>query len=341
MARIDEVRDRLRQRPRRWLVTGAAGFIGSHLVEELLELGQDVVALDDFSTGTRANVEDVRRRVGTAAERLRFVEGDICELETCHEVTADVDLVLHQAALGSVPRSIADPLRTHQVNVDGFVNVLLAAREAGVETVVYASSSSVYGDSPALPKREDVIGAPLSPYALSKLTNERYAANYARTFGQRIVGLRYFNVFGPRQRPDGPYAAVIPKWLSLFARGEQPAIFGDGDTSRDFCPVANVVQANLLAATADPPAPDAVHNVALGGNTTLNQLYGVLRTAMAAAGAPCGDLEPTYEDFRPGDVRHSHADVTRAREQLGYAPDVDFAEGIRRTVEHFMSGRGD
>ena len=329
----------LRDEPRSWLVTGAAGFIGSHLLQTLLELDQTVTGLDDFSTGSRKNLTDVERAVGPErAARLRFLEADIRDLAACHAACEGAERVLHQAALGSVPRSIADPLRSHAANVDGFLNMLVAARDAGCARFVYASSSSVYGDHPELPKREDRTGSPLSPYAATKCVDELYAAVFARTYGLQAIGLRYFNVFGPRQDPEGPYAAVIPRWIETLLAGEAPLIHGDGETSRDFCPVANAVRANLLAALAEPAAaqPGAAYNVALGGRTSLNELFGKLRAALAERGADVGAIEPQYDDFRPGDVRHSLADLARVSEHLGYEPAVDVDRGLADTVEWFL-----
>jgi UDP-N-acetylglucosamine 4-epimerase len=344
MSRWDEVRAGLRERPRSWLVTGAAGFIGSHLVEELLRLGQGVRGVDDFSTGRRANLADVAARVG--ADRFRefhLLEGDIRDPAVCAKACEGAPLVLHQAALGSVPRSIADPITSYAVNVGGSVNVLEATRGAGCARIVYASSSSVYGDHPGLPKVETEIGEPLSPYAATKRIGEVWAGACFRAYALPVVGLRYFNVFGPRQDPQGPYAAVIPRWIEALCTGQPAHLFGDGETSRDFCPVANVVQANLLAATA--PASDAcgrVFNVALGGRTSLNELFRALRDGLAAMGVDCAGAEPVREDFRPGDVRHSLADVSAMESALGYAPEVDFAEGIRATLGWFVqAARGD
>jgi UDP-N-acetylglucosamine 4-epimerase len=320
--------------PRRWLVTGGAGFIGSHLVQWLLEHHQHVRVLDDCSTGTRANLEMVRARVpGDAWARCEIVTGDVRDPATCHLASEDRDYVLHQAALGSVPRSLEHPADTHAVNVDGTVNVLLAARDAGVRTVVFASSSSVYGDDASAAKREDVLGRPLSPYAASKRVGEIYAETYHRVFGLRTVGLRYFNVVGPRQSPTGPYAAVVPRWIAALAEGARPVVFGDGSTSRDFCPVANVVQANVRAALAGDDAMGRVFNVALGQRTTLLELFALLKAAMVARGAPCARVEPLHEGFRGGDVRHSLADVRMARESLGYEPQVDLAEGLALALE--------
>jgi UDP-N-acetylglucosamine 4-epimerase len=315
--------------PRRWLVTGGAGFIGSHLVQWLLEHRQHVRVLDDFSTGTRANLDDVRARVdGDAWARCEIVMGDIRDSATCRLAAEDRDFVLHQAALGSVPRSLQHPAGTHAVNVDGTVNVLLAARDCGVQSVVFASSSSVYGDDSSPAKREDTIGRPLSPYAVSKRVGEIYAESYHRVFALRTVALRYFNVVGPRQSPAGPYAAVVPRWIAALATGERPVVFGDGATSRDFCPVANVVQANVLAALAGDDAMGRAFNVALGQRTTLLELFAILKAEMVNRGAPCARVEPVHESFRGGDVRHSLADVRMARESLGYEPRVDLAEGL-------------
>ena len=292
--------------------------------------------MDDFSTGTRANLADVGENVGAAAwARFEFSEADIRDSDACRRACEGTAFVLHQAALGSVPRSIADPVTTHAVNVDGFLNVTHAAREAGCERLVYASSSSVYGDRPGLPKREENLGQPLSPYAATKRIDEIYAATFARTYQQQIVGLRYFNVFGPRQDPRGPYAAVIPRWIEMLLSGGTPRIYGDGETSRDFCPVANVVQANLLAALAPPDVAGRVYNVALGESTTLKELFLAIRGGLAELGVDRTTVEPMYEDFRTGDVRHSQADLALAGAAFGYEPVVDFAAGIRTTLEWF------
>jgi len=335
----EELRRRLRTEPLRWLVTGAAGFIGSHLVEHLLGLDQRVVGLDDFSTGTRSNVAEMLSLVSPQrARRFRLIEGDIRDPAACASACAGVDLVLHQAALGSVPRSIKDPLRTHEVNVTGFLRVLVAARDEGVRRVVYASSSSVYGDHPTLPKVEGVVGRQLSPYAVSKFSDELYAHVFARCYGQELVGLRYFNVFGPRQNPAGPYAAVIPQWYTALRDGTEPVVYGDGETSRDFCFVENVVQANLLAATT--PTRDAVgqvFNVAYGERTTLNQLFALIREGVARARPEARGVEPAYRDFRPGDVRHSLADVEKARALLGYAPTHSVRQGLELTTAWYLS----
>ncbi len=320
----------LRARPLRWLVTGSAGFIGSHLLETLLDLGQDVVSLDNFATGFQRNLDDVRQAVGEAAwRRHTFLESDIVDPSACRQACAGVDVVLHQAALGSVPRSIEDPLRTHAANATGFINMLVAARDAGVSRFVYAASSSTYGDHPGLPKTEDAIGRPLSPYAVTKYLDELYAQVFTRCYELATVGLRYFNVFGPRQDPDGAYAAVIPRWADAMLSGTPIAINGDGETTRDFCYVANVVQANILAATADAAAVSGqVYNIAVGGRISLNDLYGVLRDLVTARHPSRRVAAPVYRDFRPGDVRHSQADIAKAKGSLGYAPTHDLREGL-------------
>ena len=324
--------DLLRSAPAQtWLVTGAAGFIGSHLVEALLAAGQRVVGLDNYATGHRANVEAAGR---AGADRFRMVEGDIRDPDACREAVAGADVVLHQAALGSVPRSIADPLATDAVNVHGFLNVAWAAKETGVSRMVYASSSSVYGDHPALPKVEAEVGTPLSPYAVSKKADELYARAFADHYGMGMVGLRYFNVFGPRQDPDGPYAAVIPRWFNALADGRPCTIYGDGETSRDFCYVANVVQANLRAAVT--PGASGVYNVAFGDRTTLNELYAAIRDRVAERRPEVERLDPVYADFRPGDVRHSLADVSRARRDLGYAPTHSAAQGLTEAADWYL-----
>lgn len=325
----------------RWLVTGAAGFIGSHLVEALLRDGQQVVGLDNFATGHRRNLDDVAARVGSAWACFEFVEGDICDAATCGRVMSGVDYVLHQAALGSVPRSIEAPLRSFAANVDGFVKVLDAAREAGVRRFVYAASSSTYGDHPALPKVEDTIGQPLSPYAATKYANEVFAAVYARTYGMSCVGLRYFNVFGARQDPAGAYAAVIPRWVSALLRGDPVRIFGDGRTSRDFCYVANAVQANLLAAKSPSlvAGTHEVFNVAVGEQTSLIGLFELIRDLLAQRGVDCGDARPLFEAFRAGDVRHSLASIDKARRVLGYQPGHDVRAGLSEAIDWYLQHR--
>ncbi|MEY4750847.1 MAG: hypothetical protein RIQ60_3061 [Pseudomonadota bacterium] len=316
--------------PRRWLVTGSAGFIGSHLIENLLRLGQQVSSLDNFATGHQRNLDQVRERVGEAAwARHHFVQGDIRDPATCAALCQGVDIVLHQAALGSVPRSIADPQTTHAANATGFLNMLVAARDAKVQRFVYAASSSTYGDSPTLPKVEDVIGRPLSPYAVTKYLNELYADVFGRCYGLPTIGLRYFNVFGPRQDPDGAYAAVIPRWIATLLKGQACRINGDGETSRDFCFVANAVQANLRAGiVAAPEAINQVYNVAVGDRTTLNQLHQALVDNLGREVAGFQAAAPQFGDFRAGDVRHSLADVSKAARLLGYQATHDVHQGL-------------
>jgi UDP-N-acetylglucosamine 4-epimerase len=342
MSAIDVARDRLKARPLRWLVTGSAGFIGSHLVQQLLTLDQSVVGLDNFATGHRRNLDDACAQVGADRwSRHRFIEADIRDAGACRLACRGVDVVLHQAALGSVPRSIADPAATHGSNVDGFLNVLVAARDAGVRRFVYATSSSVYGDHPALPKVEDAIGRPLSPYAVTKLVGELYADVFARCYGTQSIGLRYFNVFGARQDPEGAYAAVIPRWVRAMIVGEPVVINGDGETSRDFCYIDNAVQANLLAAmTDDPAAIGQIYNVAVDERTSLNQLFELLRDAVAARLPRVAQLAPVHGDFRPGDVRHSRADIGKARHLLGYAPTHRLADGIDAAIPWYLAQLG-
>lgn len=337
-ARHEEAQRRMRQGPRRWLITGVAGFIGSHLLEKLLGLGQSVVGLDNFATGFARNLEEVRSAVGEAAWRnFTFIEGDIRDLADCRRACAGVDYVLHQAALGSVPRSIEDPLATHASNLTGFVNMLVAGRDAGVARFVYAASSSTYGDHPGLPKVEDVIGRPLSPYAVTKFANELYADVFARCYGLSTIGLRYFNVFGPRQDPEGAYAAVIPKWIAQFISGNPVYINGDGETSRDFCYVENAVQANLLAATAtDPRALNQVYNVAVAERTTLNELFELERALLLPRFPHVRDSTPRYREFRAGDVRHSQADISKAATLLGYAPTHRVREGLADAMPWYI-----
>lgn len=317
-------------------MTGAAGFIGSNLIEVLLRSGQNVVALDNFATGHRRNLDEVARTVPEAfGKRFRLLEADIRDREACSAAVETVEYVLHQAALGSVPRSIADPLTSHDVNITGFVNMLDAARRAGARRFIYAASSSTYGDSQDLPKREDKIGNPLSPYAATKLANEIYAAVYSRTYGFKATGLRYFNVFGPRQDPNGAYAAVIPKWTAAMIRGQPVTINGDGQTSRDFCYVANAVQANIRAALAPDEVQGEVFNVAVGDRTSLVELFGKLVEALESHQVHY-DQEPLMGEFRPGDVRHSLADVRKAREQLGYEPTHRIGQGIEEAMPWYL-----
>lgn len=334
-----DLAQRLAGSERHWLLTGSAGFIGSHLLEALLRGGQRVTSLDNFATGHRRNLADVRRAVGEAAwQRHQFIEGDIADVGTCLRACAGVQIVLHQAALGSVPRSLADPLATHSANATGFVNVLDAARRAGVTRFVYAASSSTYGDSPGLPKVEHTIGRPLSPYAVTKYLNELYADVFSRCYGIQTVGLRYFNVFGPRQDPNGPYAAVIPLWAAEMLRGEPCVINGDGETSRDFCFVANAVQANLRAALVDEPAAlNQVYNVAVGQRTTLAELHRLLAAALTDVDAALHVAPPVLRAFREGDVRHSLADIGKATDLLGYVPSHDLRQGLREAAPWYAA----
>jgi len=337
MPAYDELQKQLKDAPKVWLVTGAAGFIGSHLLERLLRLDQRVAGLDNFSTGKRANLEQVQARLSPEQwARFQFLEGDLAELPVCARACAGVDFILHQAALGSVPRSLEDPLGSHRSNVTGFLNLLQAARAAQVKRIVYASSSSVYGDAPHLPKVEDKTGRPLSPYAATKAMDEMYADVFGRAYGLAAIGLRYFNVFGPRQDPEGPYAAVIPKWIAALLRGAPVYINGDGETSRDFCYVANVVQANLLAATTGlPEALNQVYNVAWGERTSLNELFALIKSALRKQHPSLPDQPPVYRDFRPGDVRHSLADISKAQRLLGYAPTHRLGQGLDLAMEWY------
>lgn len=330
--------ENMRKEPRTWVVTGAAGFIGSNLVEELLRNDQKVVGLDNFSTGHQKNLDEVCKLVTEEQwSRFRFVNGDIRDLVTCAAACNGADYVLHQAALGSVPRSLNDPLASHDNNVTGTVNVFLAARDAGVRRVVYASSSSVYGDHPALPKVESEVGECLSPYAVTKKVAELYASVFARSYEFSVVGLRYFNVFGPRQDPNGPYAAVMPKWIDSLLRSEQVVINGDGETSRDFCYVRNAVQANLLGAQADLPAGQhCVFNVAVHARTTLNSLFQMIKERLVTRSLVSDSVEPKYGDFRPGDVRHSEANVDQAATVLGYQPTYDVSEGLDEAIDWYV-----
>jgi UDP-N-acetylglucosamine 4-epimerase len=328
---FETLQQQLKSEPKTWLVTGVAGFIGSNLLEALLKLNQRVIGLDNFSTGHQHNLDEVQSLVTPGQwTNFRFIRGDIRDIDICHEACASADYVLHQAALGSVPRSIQDPIATNQSNIDGFLNMLVAARDIKVKRFVYAASSSTYGDHPGLPKVEDKIGKPLSPYAVTKYVNELYADVFARSYGLPSMGLRYFNVFGPRQDPNGAYAAVIPKWTSSLLAGAPVYINGDGETSRDFCFIANAVQANLLAATAsNPDASNQVYNIAVGERTTLNDLYRLIRHGLAENWPAVTDVEPIYRDFRSGDVRHSLADVTKASTLLGYTPTHTLAQGLQ------------
>ena len=329
---------RLANKRFRWLVTGGAGFIGSHLVESLVRLRQDVVTLDNLATGCHANLSEIKATVGDDAWlNHQFFEGDIRDLATCRKACERIDYVLHHAALGSVPRSVEDPIEANAANITGFVNLLVAARDANVKRFVYAASSSTYGDHPGLPKVEEHIGRPLSPYAVTKYVNELYADVFAQCYAVETIGLRYFNVFGPRQDPDGPYAAVIPKWIQALLSSQQVQINGDGETTRDFCYVANAVQANLLAAmTEHVPAVNEVYNVAIGARTSLNQLFDALRQLLDPYAPGVKLVQPHYGDFRPGDVRHSQADISKARRLLGYEPTHDLRAGLVEALPWYV-----
>jgi UDP-N-acetylglucosamine 4-epimerase len=337
-AAFDALKTQLRAEPKTWLVTGVAGFIGSNLAEALLLLDQRVVGLDNFATGHHRNLAQVQASVGPVRwARFSFMNGDICDLATCHNLCRDVDYVLHQAALGSVPRSLEDPLATHAANNTGFLNMLVAARDARVKRFVYAASSSTYGDHPGLPKVEDVIGKPLSPYAVTKLVNELYADVFGRCYGMESIGLRYFNIFGRRQDPDGAYAAVVPKWVASMIHNEPVYINGDGETSRDFCYIDNVIQANLLAATSQHAgAANQVYNVAVGDRTTLNQLFESIRALLAPKYPHLAGFKPSYRDFRAGDVRHSLADISKAQTRLGYEPTHRIGEGLAEAMDWYV-----
>ena len=336
---IEKTKKQLRENPKTWLITGVAGFIGCNLLEALLRLDQNVVGLDNFATGHQHNLDQIRQAVDPQQwQRFRFIEGDIRQLDDCRSACAGVDYVLHQAALGSVPRSLEDPITTNAANIDGFLNMLVAARDAEVARFVYAASSSTYGDHPGLPKVEDRIGRPLSPYAVTKLVNEQYADVFARTYGFKTIGLRYFNIFGAHQDPQGAYAAVVPKWTAAMIHNEPVWINGDGETSRDFCYIANTVQINLLAATADhPDATNQVYNVAVGDRTSLNELFEAIRSTLEPRFPHLKGFKPSYRDFRPGDVRHSLADISKARELLGYQPTHRIGEGLVEAMDWYIA----
>ena len=331
-----EVLSQLQKKPERWLITGVSGFIGSNLLELLLTNNQTVVGLDNFSTGYLHNLEQVQASV-TAKQwhNFKFIEGDIRYLQTCREVCQSTTYVLHQAALGSVPRSIADPINTHENNISGFLNILVAAKDAGVKRLVYAASSSTYGDHPDLPKVEDKIGSPLSPYAVTKLVNELYAQVFANNYGFKSIGLRYFNVFGQRQDPCGAYAAVIPKWVAAMVTGTPVVINGDGENSRDFCYIDNVLEANILAATAPEVAANQVYNVAVGERTSLNQLFELIRTGLERQYPHLTNLNAIHREFRAGDIRHSQADISKAKNLLGYVPSYPINEGLDKALQWY------
>lgn len=345
---LSDLGKRLQENPKTWLITGNAGFIGSNLTEFLLTYDQHVVGLDNFSTGYRYNIDDVLEKIGEEkAARFRFIEGDIADLNTCIEACKGVDIVLHQAALGSVPRSIDDPVTSNRSNVTGFLNMITAAKDAGIKRFVYASSSSVYGDSAELPKVEERTGNVLSPYAAMKATNELYGSVFHQVYGMETLGLRYFNVFGRRQDPNGAYAAVIPKWVASMLKGEPVYINGDGETSRDFTYIDNVIQMNILAATTDnPKAFGEAFNVAVGGRNTLNELFELIKTQLQTKNQrpttrdqrpETNDQKPIYRDFRPGDIRHSNADISKAKSMVGYEPTHDIYQGMKEAIDWYMA----
>jgi UDP-N-acetylglucosamine/UDP-N-acetylgalactosamine 4-epimerase len=338
MTAYERLQAQLMTQSKVWLITGVAGFIGSNLLEALLKLDQQVVGLDNFSTGHRRNLDEVEQLLTDAQwAKFSFIEGDICDPTICHQVCAGVDYVLHQAALGSVPRSIEEPITTNRNNIDGFLNMLIAARDAKAKRFVYAASSATYGDHPDLPKVEEKIGKPLSPYALTKLVNELYADVFATTYGFKSIGLRYFNIFGRRQDPEGAYAAVIPKWITAMIKDEPVFIYGDGETSRDFCYIDNTIQANLLAAVAsDESAAGQIYNVAAGERTSLNQLYYYLRDALGEQFLHLKAARPIYRDFRTGDVRHSLAEIKKAEKLLGYQPTHRAAKGLNEAMDWYI-----
>lgn len=339
MTKYQIVQQHLRGHQYHWLVTGVAGFIGSNLLQALLSLNQKVTGLDNFSTGYRHNLEQVKELVGPEVWRnFNFIEGDIRRLEDCANACKDVSYVLHEAALGSVPRSIENPILANENNISGFLNMLVASRDASVKRFVYAASSSTYGDHPGLPKVESVIGKPLSPYAVTKYVNELYADVFARCYGTESIGLRYFNIFGPRQDPNGAYAAVIPQWVAALIRNQPLHINGDGETSRDFCFIDNAVQANLLAALADDPAAaNQVYNVALNERTSLNQLYEMMRSLLLERFPHLQKHHPKHVDFRVGDVRHSQADISKAGKLLGYEPTHRIDAGLKQAMDWYVA----
>jgi len=343
MTKYEQLQNHLKTNQHTWLITGVAGFIGSNLLEKLLILNQKVIGLDNFETGYQHNIdqaiEDANKVAGKDQSSLfNFIKGDIRELENCQKACEGVDYVLHQAALGSVPRSIEDPIRTNKANIDGFLNMLVAAKDAKVKRFVYAASSSTYGDHPDLPKVEDKIGNPLSPYAVTKLVNELYAQVFAKTYNFNTIGLRYFNIFGKRQDPNGAYAAVIPKWVNSIINKEDVFINGDGETSRDFCYIDNTIQINLLAATTtNEESTNQVYNVALNDRTTLNQLYKMIEERLIDRIDGLNKKEPIYRDFRAGDVRHSQADISKARLLLGYQPNHKIISGLDEAMDWYIA----
>jgi UDP-N-acetylglucosamine 4-epimerase len=339
MSAYERLKTHLQSKSYTWLITGVAGFIGSNLLEALLQLDQKVVGLDNFSTGHQRNLDEVQSIVTSAQwQNFTFMNADICTLAACQKACNGVDYVLHQAALGSVPRSVEDPITTNASNITGFLNMLVAARDAKVKRFVYAASSSAYGDHPGLPKVEDQIGKPLSPYAVTKYVNELYADVFGKTYGLQSIGLRYFNVFGPRQDPEGAYAAVIPKWIANLIKGEPVYINGDGETSRDFCYIANVVQANLLSAsTPNMEAINQIYNIAVGGRTTLNELYSQLKQSLISSCPHLKDAQAVYREFRAGDVKHSLASIDKARNRLGYEPTQNMGQGLDLAMQWYTA----
>ena len=337
MNKYEEVKMDLSANPKVWLVTGVAGFIGSNLLEALLDLNQAVIGLDNFATGHKHNLDEIESSVlAEQWKKFSFIQGDIRDLNTCRKACQGVDYVLHQAALGSVPRSINDPITTNGVNIDGFINMLVAAKDEGVKSFTYAASSSTYGDHPALPKVEENIGNPLSPYAVTKYVNELYADVFEKAYGFQAVGLRYFNVFGKRQDPNGAYAAVIPKWAAAMIKDEEVFINGDGETSRDFCYIENVVQANILSAVAQGEAKNGVYNVAVGDRTTLNDLFESIKVSLKELGI-LYKKQPVYRDFRIGDVRHSQASIDKARKLIGYNPRHKIFDGMKIAMRWYVN----
>jgi len=342
MTKYEELQEYLKDNQSTWLITGVAGFIGSNLLENLLILNQKVVGLDNFDTGYQHNIDQAIQDANNAtgkdlSNNFKFIDGDIRELDDCKQACNNVDYVLHQAALGSVPRSIEDPINTNRANIDGFLNMLVASKDAKVKRFVYAASSSTYGDHPDLPKVEDKIGNPLSPYAVTKVVNELYASVFAKTYGFKTIGLRYFNIFGKRQDPNGAYAAVIPKWVAAILNKDNVYINGDGETSRDFCYIDNTVQMNLLAATTDnDEATDQVYNVALNDRTSLNQLYQMIEERLIQRTQGLEKKEPIYRDFRIGDVRHSQANIDKAQALLGYQPKYMISEGMDEAMDWYV-----
>lgn len=339
MTLYQQKQKQLKDSPQSWLITGVAGFIGSNLLETLLTLDQHVTGLDNFSTGFQHNLDEVQKKVSPEQwARFQLIEGDICSIDDCRNACKGADYVLHQAALGSVPRSIEDPITTNTNNISGFLNMLVAARDAQVKQFVYAASSSTYGDHPDLPKQEDKIGNPLSPYAVTKLVNELYCSVFAKTYGFNPIGLRYFNIFGQRQDPDGAYAAVIPKWFAALLKGETVFINGDGETSRDFCFIDNCVQANIMAATSNSEeASNQVYNVAFGERTSLNELFALIKERVIPSCPAAESATPTYRDFRAGDVRHSLADISKAENLLGYMPEFSISEGLDNAAQWYIN----